>query len=124
MPAPALDLGHVHKDPSANHPAPPRPAPHVELATPSLLFVWDDPEHPAYRNQVLLALAPSAERARELIAGDAANDDARVLAAFRAWRQGNGPLLDPYRTLWTQLAGEPWHLTGPVGMRLRPWTPR
>lgn len=106
-----------------HHTAPPAPPTCVCPDEPLTLFVWADPTG-NFTGQVLLALAPTEETARELLVAEAADGDLWTVAVYRDGRAGVRPRpLGLHRNLWLQMNAAPQHITTPVGMRLRPLTP-
>ncbi len=90
---------------------------------PLSLYVWSD-SGGNFTGQVLLALAPTEEAARELIVEEAADVDATAIHHYRAFREGRRERpLGAYRNLWAQLELTPRRIASPVGMRLRPLAP-
>jgi hypothetical protein len=101
-------------------PGPPASATLIALDEPLTLFLWDDPGG-NYTGHTLLALAPTAEAARELLVEDAAAIDVTAIHHYRAYREGRRSRpLGAYRNLWEQLQADPRALTRPVALRLRP----
>ena len=123
MTATALELVAVHDGvPESRHTAPPGPPVGVAAEEPLSLYLWSDPGG-NFTGQVLLALAPTAEAARELIVTEAADVDTTAIHHYRAFREGRRERpLGAYRNLWAQLELAPRRIASPVGMRLRPLT--
>lgn len=117
----AYELETVHDGvPESRRPAPP-PLVGATPDEPLSLYLWSDPGG-NFTGQVLLALAPNENAARELIVTEAADGlDPQALAKYRAYRAG-GRTVGAYRQLWAKLEGVPRRITSPVGMRLRPLT--
>jgi hypothetical protein len=100
---------------------PPAPATRIALDEPLTLYLWDDPGG-NFTGHTLLALASTAEAARELLVEDAAGVDATAIHHYRAYRDGRRPggPLGQYRNLWLQLQADPRQVTRPTALRLRP----
>ncbi len=121
MPAYELETLTVPDGAPERNPAPPAPQRALTgLEEPLEVYLWDDPGG-NFTGLTLLALAPSAEAARELIVEDAAGVDATAIHHYRAYREGRRQRpLGPYRNLWEQLQAAPRRLTRPTALRLRP----